>query len=394
MLSPESIRTAGPPLALSVLAQLPLGAVGIGLLVHTRHLTGSYAAAGLVSGVFAAAGGVGGPVLGRLADRRGRARLLVVSATASALALAAVALAPARVPVGGLVVLTAVAGGSTPPVAACMRSVLPRLVRQENLRAAFALESSALELTFIAGPPLALAIGAAWSTRAALAACAVVLLVATVTFACTTPLDIPSASRGARRATGSLSSPAVRTLVLALACVGLLFGAVEVAVTATAATLAGTATAAPLLAVWGVGSLVGGVVATRLGGGARTPAGLAQLVAALAFTHAMLATTTANLVLTGVVLAGAGSTIAPTYATVYAMADRAVPAGAATEAFAWLSTAVAIGAAGGAAAAGALIDHGGPRPVLFLAAAAGCAALALTLTRARTLSLFPAQETT
>ena len=67
----------------------------------------------------------------------------------------------------------------------------------------------------------------------------------------------------------------MRTLVLALGSAGLLFGATEVAVTAAADALGGTAAAGPLLGLWGVGSLIGGIVVARAGGGARTGAGLA-----------------------------------------------------------------------------------------------------------------------
>src|SRR6478735_4885397 len=65
---------------LSLVARVPLPMLSIGLLVHARHLTGSYAAAGLVAGVYAVALGVGGPLLGRVADRRGPAPVLVCAA--------------------------------------------------------------------------------------------------------------------------------------------------------------------------------------------------------------------------------------------------------------------------------------------------------------------------
>ena len=51
--------------------------LSIGLLVHAQHLTGSFAAAGVVTGVYAIALGVGGPLLGQLVDRRGQTLVLV-----------------------------------------------------------------------------------------------------------------------------------------------------------------------------------------------------------------------------------------------------------------------------------------------------------------------------
>src|SRR5688572_13404100 len=52
-------------LVASTVARVPLAMIGIGLLIHAEHLTGSFAAAGLVSGAYAVATGAGGPLLGR-----------------------------------------------------------------------------------------------------------------------------------------------------------------------------------------------------------------------------------------------------------------------------------------------------------------------------------------
>ncbi len=93
---------------------------------------------------------------------------------------------------------------------------------------------------------------------------------------------------GAPRPSGSLTSPAIRALVAITFGMGVVFGATEVGVTATAQHLASAAAAAPVLALWGVGSVIGGLVATRLGGGAGTARGLVTLVAALALTHGAL----------------------------------------------------------------------------------------------------------
>lgn len=81
----------------------------------------------------------------------------------------------------------------------------------------------------------------------------------------------------------------------------------------------------------------------------------------------------------------AGAAIAPTYALLYAMVDESTPANTATEAFAWLATAAAIGAALGSAAAGAAAQNAGPSAAFALAAAAGVGAWLLATVRARSL---------
>jgi predicted MFS family arabinose efflux permease len=285
-----------------------------------------------------------------------------------------------------------VIGIATPPVGPCMRALLPGMVEDAAAqRGAYALDSAAVELTWVSGPPLVLLAGTVLSTGAALVVAGAILTVSTLLFAAT------NASRAWRPepktgedGTGALRSPGVRTLVLALGSAGLLFGATEVAVTAAADALGGTAAAGPLLGLWGVGSLIGGIVVARAGGGARTGAGLAALLAVLAATHLALAAAAGSMIALGAVIVLAGSMIAPTCATAYAMVDAAAPAGTTTEAFAWLATAIAIGTSAGAAAAGAVADVSGPAPTFVLAGVAGALGAAVTILRAGSISPAPA----
>src|SRR4029450_51060 len=168
------------------------------------------------------------------------------------------------------------------------------------------------------------------------------------------------ASTRTRPRGGALGTPAMRTLVIALVAVGAVFGAVQIGVAAAADGMGSTASAGPLLGIWGVGSLLGGLLAARRGGGARTGVGLAVVLGALTVGHLSLAATAGNAGTMAIVLLIAGAAIAPTYATVYAMVDKVAPSGTATEAFAWLATAVSVGTSAGAAGAGSLADGWGP----------------------------------
>jgi MFS family permease len=370
---------------LSLVARLPLTMFSIGLLVHTAHLTGSFGAAGLVTGAYGVALGVGGPVLGQLVDRGGQTRVLVASACAAVPLVGAIAILPVGAPVALLVALAAGIGLAEPPVGACVRVLFGSLVDDSDaLRAAYALDASASELTWIAGPPLALVLGALWSTGAALVVAGLMLATATVAFAAQPASRRWRPVSSAPRRRGALRCPAVRTLVVALVAVGALFGAVEVAVTAAAAALGSTTAAGPLLGVWGAGSLVGGVLASRLGG-ADSAKGLSVMLVALTAGHLLLIPAAGSLPALGAALFVAGAAIAPTYAAAYAMVEAAAPAGTATEAFAWLSTAVAIGASAGAACAGTLTDDAGPVAALVLAGAAGALAATTIALRSYTL---------
>ena len=282
------------------------------------------------------------------------------------------------------VALAAALGLVTPPVGACLRALLPDVLTDPAaLHASFAVDATAVELTWVAGPPLALTLGSLVSSGFALAATGVVILAATAAFAAEPASRSWRPVRGGEVARGgALRSPALRVLVLTLVAVGVLFGAVEVGIAAAAKELGSTASAGPILALWGGGSLLGGAVAARLGGGARTPAGLALVLAALAGGHLLLVPASGSLLAIGAVVVLGGAAIAPTYAAVYAMADRAAPAGTVTEAFAWLGTAVAFGAAAGSGLAGVVVDAAGPVGAFALGGGAGVVATLVVLVRA------------
>ncbi|MBL7255807.1 MFS transporter [Paractinoplanes lichenicola] len=353
----------------SVVARLPLATLSIGLLVHVERLTGSYAAAGLAAGALAIAQGVGGPLLGRLVDRHGQTLVLILPALVSGTALAVVAFLPARTPLLALLALAALIGFATPPVGACMRTLIPLLNPGTEPRA-YAIDAAATELTWIAGPPLALTVGSLAGTGTALALAGAVLLAATLAFVLSPTSRSWRSKAVSRTRSSALASPQMRTLVLVMACVGVVFGATEVAVTASAPSAAGW-----LLGLWGLGSLAGGVVAARSGGGARDGRSFALLLTFLAAGHLSLAVAPPALIVL------AGTVIAPILASAYAMVDKAAPTGTATEAFTWLATATATGTAAGAAAAGTLADFTTPTTGFLLAGTAALTAALIAATR-------------
>ncbi|MDP9344971.1 MAG: MFS transporter, partial [Actinomycetota bacterium] len=169
------IRTPGvlPLFGASLLARLPMGALGLLLILHTQELTGSYARGGLAAGAYALALGVSNPALARVVDRRGQTLVLRVGAPVSAAAIAGVALLPAGAPAGLIVVLAVLSGAAQPPIGSCMRALWPTLVDGPDARhVAYSLESAALELVYICGPVVIVAGVGSLSVPAALLVCA------------------------------------------------------------------------------------------------------------------------------------------------------------------------------------------------------------------------------
>jgi MFS family permease len=379
-------------IALSIIARLPLTMVSIGLLLHAKHLTGSFAAAGAVDAAYAIALGLGAPLVGRAVDRRGQTAVLLASCVAAAAMLGVVAALPVGTSLPVLIVPACAIGCAMPPVGACLRALVPGLMPDAAAaRAFYAIDATAVELTWITGPALAVTLGAACSTGFALAMAAAVSTAGTAAFAA------HPASRGWRPAPVASHdrsrpgrSPGLRTLILVMGALGVVFSAVQVGVAAATSELGAAGAAAPLLAVWGAGSLLGGLIATRMGGGARSAAGVSLLLAALTVGHASLAVVATSTLGMGAVLLLAGATIAPTEASVYAIVDDVAPAGTLTESFSWLATAAAGGAALGAAAGGSLVASAGPVSAFALAGAAGVVAVLTAALRGKTLPSPPA----
>lgn len=370
---PSVLRTpeVASTLVSSLLGRLPLTVVGLLLLLHVRDLGGGYARAGLVVAVFSVALALGSPVVGRLVDARGQTAVLVVCAIVAPIPLVAIALSPEGTALGVLVVLAALAGFTDPPLGGCLRALWQELIRDDDRRhAAYVLESTALEGVFILGPLLMVGVVAALSSPATgLLACAGLMLAGTLMFARTPSSRAwrPAPGSGRRRAAGALASAGLVTLLAAVIFMGASFGAIEVATASYGEERDQRALIGPLLAAWGLGSLIGGLVLARRGAPADAPAFMVRLLAAMAIASAPLALAPNPWALAAL-LALAGFAIAPTFATMYGHMSEIARAGTLTESYTWVTTAITGGLAGGQALTGLVVDASSPRGGLAVSA--------------------------
>jgi Major Facilitator Superfamily len=347
--------------AASCVARLPMGALGLLLVLHTEQLTGSYAKGGLASGAYALALGASNPVLARVVDRRGQTFVLRTGAPLAAAAIVALALLPDGAPLGAIVACAVAAGMSQPPIGACMRALWPELVDDADARhAAYALEGTVLEIVYICGPLAIVAGIGSWSTSAAMVACAGAILAGDLSFSST------AVSRGWRPhpdrqpdRSGALRGGGVRVLVAVFALCGIAVGAVEVAVPAALEGMGHRDLTGLLLGVWGLGSMLAGIGVARAGAAPNPARRLALSLVAWGVSHAALGAAGAPIALTLLLLV-AGATIAPTIVVANGMLDGLAPAGTLTEAFTWTATGMVAGAAAGSALAGALVEAASP----------------------------------
>ncbi|MGY0023846.1 MFS transporter [Streptomyces sp. cg35] len=360
----------------AVVGRVGLAMTGIGIvwLVHAR--TGSFADAGLVTGCFAVADALGGPQIGRLTDRFGQRRVLTC-------ALAAHAGAVGLLFCGGpLTVAGAIlAGASLPQLSALSAARWTALLRgtpdEAALPRAYTLEALANGLSFLAGPALVSAVGAAGHPRLGSLLAAALVIGGGLAFAAQRRTEPPVAGHAERHRAGrGLLRPAFVRLVALSAALGIYFGALQVSVTAYAVGR-GTPDAAPLLyMVSNCTSLVAGWAygarhwtAPPLRQRALATAGLALACLPLTVVDAPAAVA-GCLALTGLAV--------PVLLVLFnVLTEIAVPRAVLTQAFTWLGSASAAGSAGAAALAGRAVDTAGPHGGFGVGVAAALAMVAL-----------------
>jgi MFS family permease len=362
----------------SCVARLPMGALGLLLVLDTKDLTGSYGRGGVAAGVFALSLGLSSPALARVVDRRGQTAVLRAGAVLAAAAVVVLALLPSGAPFGAVLAAGAIAGLAQPPIGACMRALWPVLVKDpERRHAAYSLESVLLEVVYMFGPVVIVAGVGSWSIRAALLACAGCELAGNFAFSFhrVSREWRPDGERG-HGALGALAGSGVRVLVAVFLLSGLAIGAIEVAVPALLDEVGKRDLTGLLFAFWGVGSMAAGFAIGRAGPGTDPPRRLALLLVVWGATHAAVGLGGSPLGI-GLLLLAAGGAIAPTFVCANGMLDQLVPRGTLTEAFTWTTTGLTAGIAAGSAIGGAITEAASPGTAMLALGAGGVLAAAL-----------------
>ncbi|MER8187953.1 MFS transporter [Kitasatospora sp. NPDC094015] len=348
-------------LALAVVsAWVSVAIIALAIVLQVIDATGSYSAAGLAAAAYGLAAALVGVPRSRLVDRYGPRRTLPVLGALQVVALLLM-IGAARMHAGAavFVVLAAVVSGCTPPMIGFARGRWAAVVPEEDLPRAYALTAMLGDLAQIGGAPAAALIATFLNPSAGLAAAAAftalgLLLMIPQAGADRRPEPAPAA-RESRSVLGALAFPGLRTITVGGVGAGLGLGAVDVVVAALATARGDRWAAGLMLGALGVGGVVGSVLSPKLASyapGSRYVAGLALL---LVSTLALVSTPPGAVV--GALLLVVGFAWGVTNVVLYELLDIVVPTSRSTEAWAWLSTAESVGAAAGAALAGALASH-------------------------------------
>ncbi|KID29419.1 putative MFS family arabinose efflux permease [Prauserella rugosa] len=364
------------PLVASVLARLPIAMIGISALLYVQHQTGTFAAAGLVSASVLAGVAVGSVVQGRIIDRFGPTRPLLVVTGLFVTALTSLVVAiEMHAPVPALVACAAALGLFEPATGSASRALWGRLVPEGPAReAAYSYEAISMETFFILGPGLAgVLIALPWpGTGLVLGGACMAFGAAMFALSPAVREWGPNPQAGSSML-GALASPGMRTLAIAALGFGIVIGFVEVAVPAAAEAAGNVSLGGLLLSLWSVSSVAFGVAYSLRPWPRTLPVRLPVLLGAFGALVGLMAWPSTLWGLAIAMLA-AGAVITPQSTTHSTTIEVTAPKDTAAEAFAWVLTSVTLGIALGQSVSGYLVEHASPS-VAFLVA--GVVALAL-----------------
>ncbi|MER6674841.1 MFS transporter [Streptomyces sp. NPDC000983] len=341
-------------------ARQPFAMLTISIVLLVQHTTGSYGAAGAAAAVTGVSMALFAPYSGRLADRYGQRAVLIPGVLVHTLAgLTLTALALADAPLWALFVAAVPTGASVPQVGPMVRARWGvKLQGSPLMPTAAAFESVTDELTFVLGPLLATALCTTVDPAAGLVTEAALTLVGGLLFAAqrSTQPSVTADGHARVKHDSALRVPGVRVLIVTFLGIGAVFGGMQVSLAAFTESIGEPGMNGVLYGVFAAGNMLSGIVCGAIAWKAAPQRRLLLGYAALALAASGLWAAHSVPVLAGLGLL-VGMCIAPALITGYTLVDGLVPAGARTEAFTWLTGAVALGQAAAVTVAGQLEDR-------------------------------------
>ncbi|MFK3779602.1 MFS transporter [Agrobacterium sp. NPDC089420] len=369
-------------------ARLPIAMAPIGIVAMLSQTHGEYWLAGAVSATFALTNAAVAPQISRLVDRRGQSSVLIPATTLSVLAFAALLIATNQRWPAWTLFLSAFLAAAMPSIPAMMRARWTEIFRgRPELNTAFAFESAADELVYIAGASLSVGLAVSLFPEAGMMISTTFLALGTFAFLLqrsTEPKVRPA--EGGRRQRSAIRLRPVQIITVALIFVGSTFATAEVSAVAITKQLGQPEAASLVIGVYAIGSFVVGLLLGALNPKMPLHRQLLIAVSVLALTALPLlgASTSVALLASAVFLSGVA--ISPIFITAFGLIERRVPESMLTEGVTWVMTGIGIGMALGAFISGWVIDNFGPGNGFWVSVVASLSTVAIISLGQRSLS--------
>lgn len=372
--------------AAAFIARLPIAMAPIGIVAMLSQARGEYWLAGAVSATFALTNAFAAPQISRWIDRLGQSVVATPTTIVSVIAFIILLAATHYDWPSWTLFVSAFLAATMPSVPAMVRARWTEKFRDRpELNTAFAFESVADELVYIAGASLSVGLSVALFPEAGMLASTLLLAFGMAAFILQRSSE-PKVRQLEHGSSGSaIMLRPVQIITLALIFVGSIFATAEVSAVAITKELGQPTAASLVIGVYAVGSFVVGLIVGALNLQAPKQRLLAISVAIVALTTLPLLV--ANTVpLLALAVFASGVAISPTFIMAFGLIERRVPEAMLTEGITWVMTGIGIGMALGAFVAGWVVDNYGAQNGFWVSVAAGTIAFVIVLLGQKTLA--------
>ncbi len=342
----------------------------------------SYSRAGLITAILTIGMAVSAPWRGAMLDRRGLRSTMIPSILVQGLFFSALLVVPNNF---WLISAMALASGLMMfPSFSVIRQAVIGSTPMELRRAAISLDSTIVEICFMIGPAIGVALATSWDARYALVVFGLLTTISAGILTWYNPSIIDAhADPAEQHPTGSRFSwvtPQVAAILAALGVAGFILAATDLGVVAALRDMDKQPLIGVTLAVWGLGSAIAGLAYGALS----RPIPVLTLVLGLGVTTGVVAFAQ-DVISLNVLLLIAGVFCAPTLVAGVDQLQQAVPAGRRGQALGWQGSFMTAGNTLAPPLVGFAIDSRGWHAGFILAGGlgllAGLALLAVTVGR-------------
>ena len=351
MRKPHALSTVG----FGALGRIPMAMNTVAIVFLVSDVRDSFALAGLTSAFYTMSGAILSPRIGKLADQFGTRSVLLPVTAINAVATLGLLYFVDHSTIG-LLLLASVCGATFPNFGSYTRTRWSRSIDdQKELGSALSLESVFDETAFVVGPAFAGFLLSLYGSRSPLFAGIVFLVIGGVGLALTSTDHGGFERVHDDHTRGILAIPYVKSLLLSLIALGLLFGSNFVVIIAVAKEAGRVSEGGLWVGLYPIGSTISGLIYGfihwKISSSIRYTVSLAVMTVC---TSGILFFQDLDTIVFWIIISGVA--IGPALISANAYMKELVPLSRLNEAFAFVSAALSIGITIGSTSAGLIVE--------------------------------------
>lgn len=351
MRKPHALSTVG----FGALGRIPMAMNTVAIVFLVSDVRDSFALAGLTSAFYTLSGAIFSPRVGKLADQYGTRSVLLPVTAINAVATLGLLYFVDQSTIG-LLALASVCGATFPNIGSYTRTRWSRSIEdQKELGSALSLESVFDETAFVVGPAFAGFLLSLYGSHSPLLAGIIFLVIGGVGLALTSTDHGGFARVHDDHTRGILAIPYVKSLLLSLIALGLLFGSNFVVIIAVAKEAGRVSEGGLWVGLYPIGSTISGFIYGfihwKISSSIRYTVSLAVMTVC---TSGILFFRDLDTIVFWIIISGVA--IGPALISANAYMKELVPLSRLNEAFAFVSAALSIGITIGSTSAGLIVE--------------------------------------